>query len=80
MHTGGLGNTLDVIGHSESDLQPHQTSQLDSPAPTQLTRITLRPIATPFPLGFLALACATLLASSMELDYMYLHGGRVHGL
>lgn len=36
---------------------------------TDATRIVLRPIATPFPLAFLALACATLLVAGMELGW-----------
>ncbi len=35
----------------------------------EMTRIVLRPIATPFPLGFLALATASLLVAGMELGW-----------
>ncbi|HET9103261.1 MAG TPA: hypothetical protein VFN55_07885 [Solirubrobacteraceae bacterium] len=33
------------------------------------TRVVLRPIATPFPLAFLALGCATLLVAGLELGW-----------
>ena len=36
------------------------------PAPEALTRITLRPIASPLPLGLLALAGGTLLLSGLQ--------------
>ncbi len=44
----------------------------DQPAritPEQATRIFLRPIASPFPLGFLGLASATLLLSGQQLGW-----------
>jgi len=40
------------------------------PAPEALTRITLRPIANPLPLGFLALAGGTLLLSGLQLGWV----------
>lgn len=39
------------------------------PAAAEATRIYLRPIATPFPLGFGALACASLLMAGTELGW-----------
>ena len=42
--------------------------QLD-PDLMHATRIMLRPIATPFPLAFMALACATLLVAGLELGW-----------
>ena len=39
-------------------------------APEALTRITLRPIANPLPLGFLALAGGTLLLSGLQLGWV----------
>jgi len=47
-------------------------STRDQPAripPGQATRIVLRPIASPFPLGFLGLASATLLLSGQQLGW-----------
>jgi succinate-acetate transporter protein len=40
------------------------------PAPDALARITLRPIANPLPLGFLALAGGTLLLSGLQLGWV----------
>jgi succinate-acetate transporter protein len=40
------------------------------PAPETVTRITLRPIANPLPLGFLALAGGTLLLSGLQLGWV----------
>jgi succinate-acetate transporter protein len=40
------------------------------PAPQALTRITMRPIANPLPLGFLALAGGTLLLSGLQLGWV----------
>jgi succinate-acetate transporter protein len=39
---------------------------VDAPA----TRITLRPIANPLPLGFLALAAGTLMVSALQLEWL----------
>ena len=39
------------------------------PTPAQAVRFYLRPIATPFPLGFGALAAASLLAAGSELGW-----------
>lgn len=46
-------------------------SDTPAPSPTAATaaRISLRPIATPFPLGFFALATASLLVAGMELGW-----------
>ncbi len=44
--------------------------------PEAATRIFLRPIATPFPLGFLGLACATLLLSGRQLGWFSPPDGR----
>jgi succinate-acetate transporter protein len=40
------------------------------PSPASHARIMLRPIATPFPLGFLALATASLLVAGQELHWL----------
>jgi hypothetical protein len=40
------------------------------PAAETLTRITLRPIANPLPVGFLALAGGTLLLSGLQLGWV----------
>jgi uncharacterized protein len=40
------------------------------PPPQHATRIVLRPIGNPLPLGFLALAAATLLISAIQLDWL----------
>jgi succinate-acetate transporter protein len=40
------------------------------PVPEAVTRITLRPIANPLPLGFLALAGGTLLLSGLQLGWV----------
>lgn len=47
-----------------SDVHEH------GPAPESLTRITLRPIANPLPLGFLALAAGTFLLSGFQLGWV----------
>ena len=39
-------------------------------------RITLRPIANPLPLGFLALAAGTLLVAGLQLDWLAVEQGR----
>lgn len=41
----------------------------EQPVPDEVTRIVLRPIANPLPLGILALATATLLLSGLELGW-----------
>lgn len=38
--------------------------------PVSAARITLRPLANPLPLGFVALAVATLLVSALQLDWI----------
>jgi succinate-acetate transporter protein len=47
------------------------TSEAPAPSPgaATATRISLRPIATPFPLGFFALATASLLVAGLELGW-----------
>ena len=35
-----------------------------------MTRVVLRPLASPLPLGFLALAAATLLTSALQLGWL----------
>ena len=44
------------------------------------TRVVLRPIANPLPLGFLALAAGTLLLSGLQLGWLALEQGRDVGL
>jgi succinate-acetate transporter protein len=39
-------------------------------APSPQTQITLRPIANPLPLGFLALAAGTLMVSALQLEWL----------
>lgn len=58
----------------------HGAGQREPPDTAQLTRITLRPIATPFPLGFLALVCASLLVSGLELGWFSSSDSRTVGL
>jgi succinate-acetate transporter protein len=50
------------------------------PAPEAVTRIALRPIANPLPLGFLALAGATLLLSGLQLGWVELPESKTVGL
>jgi succinate-acetate transporter protein len=42
----------------------------DDPLVEQATRIVLRPIANPLPLGFIALATGTLLLSALQLEWL----------
>jgi uncharacterized protein len=44
------------------------------------TRVTLRPLATPLPLGFLALTLATVVFSALQLGWIPPAEGRVAGL
>ncbi|MGY1641945.1 hypothetical protein ACI782_12540 [Geodermatophilus sp. SYSU D00703] len=44
------------------------------------TRVVLRPVATPLPLGFLALALATVVLSAVQLGWVPPDQGRVAGL
>lgn len=44
------------------------------------TRVVLRPIATPLPLGFLALAVSTVLFSAVQLGWIAPTEGRIAGL
>jgi succinate-acetate transporter protein len=46
------------------------------PLVEQATRIILRPIANPLPLGFIALATGTLLLSALQLDWLQPTEGR----
>ena len=48
---------------------PAETTRAD-PLVEQATRIVLRPIANPLPLGFLALGAATLLLSALQLNWV----------
>jgi uncharacterized protein len=50
------------------------------PAQRPATRIVLRPLATPLPLGFLALALATTLFSAVQLGWIPPDQGRIAGL
>ncbi|MGY1593558.1 hypothetical protein ACI79D_16415 [Geodermatophilus sp. SYSU D00708] len=45
-----------------------------------LTRVVLRPIATPLPLGFLALALATVVFAAVQLGWIPPDQGRIAGL
>jgi succinate-acetate transporter protein len=49
---------------------------MSAAAPAAPTRIVLRPIANPLPLGFLALAAATLLLSALQLGWLEKAEGR----
>ena len=44
------------------------------------TRVVLRPVATPLPLGFLALALATVAFSAVQLGWVAPDQGRIAGL
>ena len=44
------------------------------------TRVVLRPIATPLPLGFLALAVSTVLFSAVQLGWVAPADGRIAAL
>ena len=46
------------------------TNSADTAAIQSATRVVLRPIATPLPLGFLALAAGTLLVSGLQLKWL----------
>ena len=48
----------------------------DDPLVEQATRIILRPIANPLPLGFIALATGTLLLSALQLEWLQPTEGR----
>jgi succinate-acetate transporter protein len=43
----------------------------------QVTRITLRPIASPLPIGFIGLAAATLVVAALNLGWIPAHEGKV---
>ena len=51
-------------------------SSRDDPLVEQATRIILRPIANPLPLGFIALATGTLLLSALQLEWLQPTEGR----
>ena len=53
---------------STRPLDPHQ--QRPDGAETPQVRVTLRPIATPLSLGFLALAAASFVMSGLELAWV----------
>ena len=46
------------------------TNSADTAAIQSATRVVLRPIATPLPLGFLALEAGTLLVSGLQLKWL----------
>ena len=50
------------------------------PAPEVATRVVLRPLATPLPLGFLALALATTVFGAVQLGWVPPDQGRVAAL
>jgi uncharacterized protein len=52
----------------------------DDPLVEQATRIVLRPIANPLPLGFIALATGTLLLSALQLEWLQPLEGRTIAL
>ena len=51
-----------------------------SSAPAAATTVMLRPIATPLPLGFLALALATTVFSAVQLGWIPPTEGRIAAL
>jgi succinate-acetate transporter protein len=51
-----------------------------APAGPPATRVVLRPLATPLPLGFLALALATTVFSAVQLGWIPADQGRIAGL
>jgi succinate-acetate transporter protein len=52
----------------------------EAPGGGPATRIVLRPLATPLPLGFLALVLATVMFSAVQLGWIPATEGRVAGL
>lgn len=46
------------------------TDEQFAPSPTQATRVVLRPLASPLPLGFLALTVATVAFASVQLSWI----------
>ena len=48
---------------------PLDTASPSRPTPAGAARIFLRPVATPFPLGFMALSTASLLVAGLELGW-----------
>jgi uncharacterized protein len=53
---------------------------LTAPPPAAATRVVLRPLATPLPLGFLALVLATVAFSAVQLGWVPPTEGRIAGL
>ncbi|HWE58021.1 MAG TPA: hypothetical protein VG435_21145 [Acidimicrobiales bacterium] len=51
-----------------------------APAPADISRILLRPVATPLPLGFLALAAATSEVSAVQLGWVPMSEAKFIGL
>lgn len=51
-----------------------------APTPTEATRVVLRPVASPLPLGFLALAVATVAFASVQLGWIPQSQGRTVAL
>src|SRR5436190_20583815 len=49
---------------------PRSVPSVDDPLVERATRIVLRPIANPLPLGFVALAAGTLLLSGLQLGWL----------
>jgi succinate-acetate transporter protein len=56
------------------------TSSSNEPRPVDITRVVLRPIGSPLPLGFLALALATSLLSALQLHWIASTDARNAGL
>ena len=52
------------------DIEDHVVGDIADRASTDSARITLRPIGNPLPLGFVALAGATLLLSGLQLGWL----------
>lgn len=55
------------------EIPASETGRQAPPASLAAARVVLRPIANPFPLGFLGLAAATLVLSGQELGWIPLH-------
>jgi succinate-acetate transporter protein len=50
--------------------QHSATAEVAAPRVEELTRVVLRPLATPLPLGFLALAIGSVLLSALQLQWI----------
>lgn len=53
-----------------TDVRAHDDGGADGLRPDDISRIFLRPIGTPLPLGFLALCGATVVASALQLGWV----------